>query len=122
MNITKPLVCAIITPIIPRIEQLLLQAKANSALPAGSHDLLRVEIDKQAQEEDQSLGPTAMIPFVKEIVPIVDRKSRRLDISPPEGLLSIQAMLKNNSTQKKKGNKRGKSKASPSLLEPVAEP
>ena len=39
----------------------------------------------------QNNGKTleAMIPFVKEIVPIVDLPNRRIEISPPAGLLEI---------------------------------
>ncbi|MEN9869076.1 MAG: hypothetical protein RLZZ171_59, partial [Cyanobacteriota bacterium] len=32
---------------------------------------------------------TIFIPFVKEIVPIVDLANQRLEISPPDGLIDI---------------------------------
>lgn len=73
----------------------------------GSHDLLRVVMDKEEGEEP-SRAPVAMVPFAKEIVRTVHRVGRKLGIDPPEGLLNIQAMLKNNSTPKKKGPKAGK--------------
>ena len=75
---------------------------------AGSHDLLQVRIDQPARSE-LDLSETAMIPFAKEIVPVVDRLARRLEILPPEGLLNIQGMLKSRSTPKK-GKKRTKQK------------
>ena len=75
---------------------------------AGSHDLLQVRMDQPGQAE-LDLGQTAMIPFAKEIVPVVDRLARRLEILPPEGLLNIQGMLKSRSTSKK-GKKRTKQK------------
>ena len=33
--------------------------------------------------------PTVFVPFVKEIVPVVDITNQRLEISPPDGLLDI---------------------------------
>ena len=30
-----------------------------------------------------------MIPFVKEMVPLVDKEARRILVSPPEGLLDM---------------------------------
>lgn len=75
---------------------------AQQGLIAGTHDLLRVKLDHSTDIVDLNLAPTAMIPFVKEIVPIVDRAERRLGIEPPEGLLNIPAMIKNAGTPKKK--------------------
>lgn len=72
------------------------------AICTGSHDLLRVEIDVAQRRHDATLGPSAMIPFVKEIVPVVDRTGRKLGVDPPEGLLNISALLKNTSTPKKR--------------------
>lgn len=56
---------------------------------------------EQAAIASLGLGQTAMIPFAKEIVPVVDRVARRIHILPPEGLLNIQGMLKSRSTTKK---------------------
>ncbi|WP_413171395.1 ribosome maturation factor RimM [Anabaena azotica] len=55
-------------------------------LPSG-HDLLEVKFDP-AFAEDKA-GKTVLIPFVMEIVPIVDLETRRVEITPPPGLLSI---------------------------------
>jgi hypothetical protein len=61
----------------------------------------------ETSEPSGSTAPgVAFIPFVKDIVPVVDRESRVLEINPPEGLLDIKAMLKNNSTKKKKKSRR----------------
>ncbi len=46
-------------------------------VPAGN-DLLEVET---------AAGAIILIPFVKPIVPVVDLDTRRLEITPPEGLL-----------------------------------
>jgi len=32
-----------------------------------------------------------MIPFVKEMVPLVDKEARRILVSPPEGLLDMNS-------------------------------
>ena len=68
--------------------------------------MLQVRMDKKKRAE-LNLGETAMIPFVKEIVPVIDRRAKRLEIAPPEGLLNIQGMLKSRSTSKK-GKKKTK--------------
>ncbi len=78
------------------------------------HDLLELKLDKQVEEKllasDQinlnqnkpkkkpkKLSPkakknktkTILIPFVKEIVPVVDLELGRLEINPPSGLLDL---------------------------------
>ena len=78
----------------------------------AGNDLLKVQLYKQAETEevadnqDQDLSrisrkskrkkfkqkkkqvPAILIPFVKEIVPIVDIANKRLEIMPPDGLLN----------------------------------
>lgn len=78
---------------------------------SAGNDLLEVKLHKQktvdveeyksSLEEDKSdrkkqkkkaKSPkliTAFIPFVKEIVPVVDLKNRRIEIIPPSGLLDL---------------------------------
>lgn len=53
-------------------------------IPAGN-DLLEVELDNQGKDTKK----TVLIPFVKEIVPVVDIENRRAEITPPEGLLEL---------------------------------
>ncbi|ELS01828.1 16S rRNA processing protein RimM [Xenococcus sp. PCC 7305] len=77
----------------------------------AGNDLLKVQLYKQVddqkniEQQDKDLSaisrkskrkkfkkkktqaPTILIPFVKEIVPIVDLEHNRLEIMPPEGLL-----------------------------------
>lgn len=62
---------------------------------AGSHDLLQVRLEHVggAKEAPSASATTALIPFVKEIVPVVDRGSRRIEVDPPEGLLDIQGLV-----------------------------
>ena len=50
-----------------------------SLVPAGN-DLLEVQLLKDSKT-------IALIPFVKEIVPLIDVDNGRLEISPPSGLL-----------------------------------
>ena len=78
----------------------------------AGNDLLKVQLYKQAEtqegvdNQDQDLStisrkskrkkfkqkpkqpPTILIPFVKEIVPVVDLAHKRLEIMPPDGLLN----------------------------------
>ncbi|MGK7900297.1 MAG: ribosome maturation factor RimM [Hormoscilla sp.] len=75
-------------------------------IPAGN-DLLEVQLHKQPEpqssksntpipnrkskikKKQQKSGKpvTVLIPFVKEIVPVVDLENRRMEIAPPPGLL-----------------------------------
>jgi 16S rRNA processing protein RimM len=77
----------------------------------AGNDLLEVKLDKQPPEEkSQDIIPesnksqknkkikpkkqqptTVLIPFVKEIVPVVDLEKRRIEITPPPGLLEINS-------------------------------
>ncbi|OKH29872.1 ribosome maturation factor RimM [Calothrix sp. HK-06] len=53
-------------------------------IPAGN-DLLEVELDNKGEDTKK----TVLIPFVKEIVPVVDIENKRAEITPPEGLLEL---------------------------------
>jgi 16S rRNA processing protein RimM len=62
-------------------------------LPSG-HDLLEVKLDpsflnNNEQPKTDKEQKTVLIPFVMEIVPTVDLETRRVEITPPPGLLSI---------------------------------
>lgn len=72
----------------------------NSIFYAGN-DLLEIKLHQQptavksSQSKSKKGKPkksnpvTVLIPFVKEIVPIVDLKTGRIEIQPPEGLLDL---------------------------------
>jgi 16S rRNA processing protein RimM len=71
----------------------------SDVLSAGN-DLLEVKLDRQIplapNNEDSSRKKpkkpkpaTVLIPFVKEIVPVVDIEGRRIEIAPPPGLLEV---------------------------------
>jgi 16S rRNA processing protein RimM len=53
-------------------------------IPAGN-DLLEVELFNQKEGKKK----TVLIPFVREIVPVVDIENQRAEITPPEGLLEL---------------------------------
>lgn len=58
-------------------------------IPAGN-DLLEVERPASAGSEDSDQKPIlVLIPFVHEIVPIVDLSQRRIEITPPAGLIDL---------------------------------
>ena len=52
---------------------------------SAGNDLLEVKL-KQSNDKKQK---TVLIPFVKAIAPVVDLESRRIEITPPPGLLEI---------------------------------
>ena len=60
----------------------------------AGNDILAVQLEanlasvkKQSPSADSKA--TALVPFVKEIVPLVDLKAARIEIAPPPGLLEI---------------------------------
>jgi 16S rRNA processing protein RimM len=52
-------------------------------IPAGN-DLLEVKLHQHEQKQK-----TVLIPFVKAIAPVVDLEARKIEITPPDGLLEI---------------------------------
>ncbi len=63
-------------PVYHQVTQELVGTVRN-IFPAG-HDLLEV---------DRASGSPVLIPFVEAIVPIVDLEQKRIEITPPEGLI-----------------------------------
>jgi 16S rRNA processing protein RimM len=67
----------------------------------GGNNLLEVELPKSENQGElqqnsskknkfrPAQSPKVLIPFVKEIVPVVDIEARRIEINPPPGLLEI---------------------------------
>lgn len=65
--------------------------QVKDVIPAGN-DLLQVELYHSAESGDESgqSAKTVLIPFVKEIVPVVDLEQRRIEVVPPPGLLDLK--------------------------------
>lgn len=57
-------------------------------IPAGN-DLLLVKPNDSIASEKDAKKADIFIPFVKEIVPVVDLENKRIEINPPPGLLEI---------------------------------
>ena len=60
----------------------------------AGHDLLEIQLIANSQEEekiknDQNKVKKVLIPFVYEIVPLVDIDNNRIEINPPKGLLAL---------------------------------
>ncbi|MBE9216811.1 ribosome maturation factor RimM [Plectonema cf. radiosum LEGE 06105] len=60
----------------------------------AGNDLLEVRLENketrgQGDEEKIPNSKTVLIPFVREIVPVVDLLNNRIEITPPTGLLEI---------------------------------
>ncbi|WP_427160309.1 ribosome maturation factor RimM [Aliinostoc sp. HNIBRCY26] len=62
-----------------------LVGKVVDVIPAG-HDLLEVQLTPHDNEQKPK---KVLIPFVRAIAPVVDISSRRIEITPPVGLLEI---------------------------------
>jgi 16S rRNA processing protein RimM len=54
---------------------------------SGASDLLHVMLNSKKDEDFPD--PLVWVPFVEEIVPIVDMSKREMQITPPEGLLEL---------------------------------
>ncbi|BAZ04828.1 ribosome maturation factor RimM [Calothrix sp. NIES-3974] len=59
-----------------------------NVIPAGN-DLLEVERWADDTENHNHQQPNILIPFVEAIVPVVDISAKRMEITPPDGLLEI---------------------------------
>lgn len=59
-----------------------------SAVLFAGNDLLEVTLDSESKEEPGKKSKV-LIPFVKEIVPLVDLTAKRIEIVPPDGLLDL---------------------------------
>jgi ribosomal 30S subunit maturation factor RimM len=55
----------------------------------GTHDTLQLQLRPTRDDLDTCKARTCMIPFVKEMVPVVDKSAGRVLINPPEGLLDM---------------------------------
>ncbi|ACB51152.1 rRNA processing protein [Crocosphaera subtropica ATCC 51142] len=54
------------------------------------HDLLEIQlINNSEREAKKTKERKVLIPFVYEIVPVVDLENNRIEINPPKGLLSL---------------------------------
>ncbi|CAM6105139.1 unnamed protein product [Calypogeia fissa] len=67
----------------------------------GGNDLLQVRLKSSTADTD---GRKIWVPFVKEIVPVVNHELKRIEIAPPEGLLELNAPAK--SKDEKDSNKK----------------
>lgn len=65
-------------PVYDHLSQVLL-GRISAILYAGN-DLLEVTLNNEKK---------VLIPFVKEIVPLVDIENRRIEVNPPDGLLEL---------------------------------
>ena len=73
---------------------------------AGTHDVLRVALtpeDTSSPEEGEGGERTVLLPFASEVVPVVDRDSRRMEITPPVGLLDLVTVAKESRAKPKRG-------------------
>jgi 16S rRNA processing protein RimM len=62
----------------------------------AGNDILAVQLEANLpslnkKKPSADSAATALVPFVKEIVPLVDLEGRRIEIAPPPGLLEINS-------------------------------
>ena len=73
--------------------QLYKQPESQEFEKIKDHDLSKINRKSKRRKfkKKKQPIPTILIPFVKEIVPVVDIAHKRLEIMPPDGLLSSQS-------------------------------
>ena len=75
-------------------------------LRAGTYDVLRVALAPESTsspEEADGGERTILLPFASEVVPVIDRESRRMEITPPVGLLDLVTIAKESRAKPKRG-------------------
>ncbi len=55
----------------------------------AGNDVLEVRLNSANEETEGKKSKTALVPFVKEIVPVVNLEAGRIEIDPPSGLMEI---------------------------------
>lgn len=60
----------------------------------GSHDTLAINLRYSKEDLEEGKVRSFLLPFVKVMVPVVDKKERRIYISPPEGLMDMTSSKK----------------------------
>jgi len=75
----------------------------------GTHDVLRIEMTQQDREDRGDVAETStapprrvLLPFVKEMVPVVEMDQNVMYIIPPEGLFDVYANPATKATKNKK--------------------
>ena len=58
--------------------------------------MLRVALkaDEAASSAEEEVQRTILLPFASAVVPVVDRANKRMEITPPEGLLELVTTAK----------------------------
>ncbi|WP_017303997.1 ribosome maturation factor RimM [Spirulina subsalsa] len=67
----------------------LLEVTLKTPPPENSPEIELSPPKRNKQRRKQSKPPTVLIPFVKEIVPVIDLKAGCVEIHPPPGLLEV---------------------------------
>ena len=81
-----------VVDVIPAGNDLLeVELKGQSELPSQlNRPQIEVNADQKRKSQSKSPKPkTVLIPFVKEIAPVVDLQNGRVEVTPPPGLLEI---------------------------------
>eukprot|EP00955_Chlamydomonas_euryale_P116239 366406-Chlamydomonas_euryale.AAC.2 len=60
----------------------------------GTNDTLQLKLRPTKEDLDQSRVRVCMVPFAKEIVPLVDTHANRILVAPPEGLFDLATSKK----------------------------
>ncbi|KAH7422582.1 hypothetical protein KP509_12G015500 [Ceratopteris richardii] len=81
---------------------------------SGANDLLRIKLSHTCDDNEIDVNGRnenlVWIPFVKEIVPTVDKENKFIEIDPPEGLLELNLPLKRQKHDVRKESLRNRRK------------
>ncbi|KAK9811366.1 hypothetical protein WJX72_002647 [[Myrmecia] bisecta] len=77
----------------------------------GTHDVLKVKrLQTEAEFAEEGLR-TSLIPFVKDIVPVVHREHSVLEITPPKGLLDLYTTARSRGSRERAAKQKKKALA-----------
>lgn len=88
----------------------------------GTHDVLRIQLKDQEQfqmktgallEDDKAVPHFVMLPFAKELVPVVDLENEQLRVAPPAGLWELASPAVGRVERKESFGKRERRKPRP---------
>lgn len=80
--------------------------------------MLRIQLLPREEDSDSGDGSTGpkyiLLPFAKELVPVVDLAARRMEVTPPAGLLELatapapkQQRKESRGRRQRRGSRRG---------------
>jgi len=89
---------------------------------AGTQDLLKVGLPAEVNDKGETVEFFVYVPFVKDIVPVVNAVARTMEITPPGGLLDLKVPKKKAKTASARAKARARRDGSGGKKAPEVQP